>query len=63
MAQLALEWGAMTEEERNAYTEDRRKAIAEDRETKATGAHSVTVNAFHDVSGTVIKIENIVSEI
>ncbi|KAK7682016.1 hypothetical protein QCA50_014980 [Cerrena zonata] len=63
IALLALEWAEMSEEERDAYTSDRRKEITEDRETKATGAHTVTVNAFHDVSNTVIKMENMLREL
>lgn len=61
MAELSEAWAAMSEEERDTYTGERKQQIAEDRETKAVGAHTVTVNSFHDVNNTVVDMENMVS--
>ncbi|KAK7685255.1 hypothetical protein QCA50_011618 [Cerrena zonata] len=49
----------MSEEEWEAVAGEHTKKLTEDRETKATGAHTVSINAFHDVNATVVQLENI----
>ena len=60
---LRAEWEAMTEEQQEAYTKQRVKELEEDRETKTIGVHTVAANAFQDTSQTIVKIENMVSNI
>lgn len=61
MAEIKAAWRAMSEEEQIACTNERLAQIEENRMTKSTGKHTVALNAFHDISSTVTKVEDIVS--
>ncbi|KAK7690565.1 hypothetical protein QCA50_005663 [Cerrena zonata] len=63
MAELSQEWAVMSEEEHQAVAGERTKQLAEDRETKATGTHTVSINAFHDVNATVVQLENMLRDL
>lgn len=59
---LKAEWAAMSEEERLQFTEERFKEFEAQRKTKAIGKHTLAVNAFRDVSDTLMKVETVVSD-
>lgn len=60
MAELRKEWEAMSEDEQEAFTKDRAAQLKKDRQMKTIGPHTVAVNAFHDTSSTIVRIENMV---
>lgn len=55
------EWDAMTPEERNEATRDPIAKLKDARETRKEGVHNVSIAQFHDVRGTISKVEDLVS--
>ena len=58
---LQAEWAAMSKEEREKFTEERFQEFEVSRKKWAVGKHTLALNAFRDVSDTVMKVETAVS--
>lgn len=63
MERFVERWQGMSVEEREAFAGERASQIQEDRDTKLTGTHTCAVKAFRDVSNTIVRVENIVSDV
>lgn len=59
--QIKAEWAAMTETEREEATHAAVEKLKEAREMRKEGVHNVPITQFHDVRGTLSRIENEVS--
>lgn len=62
MADIALKWAGLTQEERSAATLEKVKALALARENKEVGHHNVPLAAFHDTRLTYTDIVEAVSK-
>jgi hypothetical protein len=60
-AEIRDKWKAMTKDEQIAATEDELERIAGTKEMKQKAAHSVALNAFHDVRANLTSVQNQVS--
>ena len=58
---IAEKWAALSMTEKESIAGPRTSQMQEDRNTKLTGTHTCMVKAFHDVSATLCRVENIVS--
>ena len=58
---IAIRWAGLSMREKESLAGARTSQIQDDRKTKLTGAHTCMVKAFHDVSATLCRVENIVS--
>jgi hypothetical protein len=61
VAEIRDIWKAMTKDEQVAATEVELQRIAGTKEMKQKAAHSVALNAFHDVRANIASVQNQVS--